>query len=341
MRIYVASTPYHLLVAAALQISTHDMPAVLMYDDEYGFVKHVGSLGSAFPGASVRILPSYERSSRLGRVIGSRRSANAILRTIRAAEGPVKLFVCCPTRSDLLRTAHRLRGKVPTVFVEDGLDAYLPHSSNVRYERVNLVHHLGTRLVNGFPSPDVFDNTTVLDFQEFHVLLPELFRGTIDRNRIKPIAAQHFREGVSRLQCLTDPHVPDGVTPTNAWFPSHSKYLGGGRNLLRMIAEWSQGTMGASTSAVCVVKLHPRETSSELREGIGDLPLIEYPSWIPAELLLHRMDERCHIRMGLSTFVLSSKILKPSRQMEVDVSVEDEYFDVLRSWDDSIGCMSR
>jgi hypothetical protein len=341
MRMYVASTPYHLVVATALQIAAEDAPALLMYDDQYGFARHVGNLEAAFPNVSIRLLPPYEVSTRLGRVVGSRRSARVIVRSIRESPESVELFAFTPTRADVLRTAHRLRGRVTTVFVEDGLDAYLPHSSTERYARVNLVHHVGTRLVNGFPSPEIFDNTTILDFKEYHVLLPELCRSTIDQSRVRPIAAQDLRAGVTRLRSLTDRFVPDGPPPTDAWFTSHSKYMGGGSNLLGMIGEWSTEARQESEAAVCAVKLHPREDSAALLRGVMQLPVVNFPSWMPAELLLHRVQENCRIRMGLSTFVLSSKILRPTRRTEMDVSIASEHLKILRTWDDSIEAVAQ
>jgi hypothetical protein len=335
VRIYLASTPFHLLVIGALQISTGDAPAVIMYDDEYGFISHLGSINRACPNAEIELLRPFERSNRLSRVIKSRKGAKAILRRVKSSSGKVELFTCTSTRTDFLRVAHLLKESIPVHFVEDGLDAYLPHSSTELYRRGNFLQHYGTRLVNGFPSPDVWDNTTTMEFKRFHVLYPEICRSTIPQDRIECIEPSWFRQSVDRFNDICHDLVTTS-SPTDVVFPSLSVHMPDVSFFLESLRQWVATVRSQAPNSICAIKLHPREFDEELMLGIDELDVIRYPSWIPAELLVHYLDPRCRITMGLSTFILSSKILAPERIILLDSSVKREYVRFFRDWDESI-----
>jgi hypothetical protein len=334
VRIYVASTPYHLLLVGALQIGAGDNPAILMYDDEYRFIRNSGAIENAIPNVSVELLRSFDRSSRLQSVIRSRASANAILRQVRSASEGAELFLCCPTRRDVLRVAHCLKLSVPIHFVEDGLDAYLPHGIT-KAPKSGFLRKLGTRLVNGFPPPTEFDSAAVMKFEQFHMLFPEIRRDSIPYSRVSTIKAEWFVEATRRLQPMVEDFLPD-ASPTDIWFPSLSVQMADVSSYLTSLEGWIDTVQSSSSVSKCAVKCHPREQNTELLSGLDSLDVVRYPPWIPAELLMHKFDPHCKIRTGLSTFVLSSKILAPDRVIWLDSSVRPEYRDKLKRWDDAI-----
>jgi hypothetical protein len=334
LRIYIASTPYHLLLIGALQVGMHDTEAVVMYDDQYEFIAHSGSIAALFPNLRVEMLQPYDRSSRWARALRSRISANSILKRIKHSENP-ELYFCCPTRRDVLRVAHCIKDSVPVHFVEDGLDAYFPHGVTKPREGGH-VQRYGARLINGFASPASFDATTVMKFQSFHLLFPEIRRPTIPLDQVERIEQSWLSTSVIRLRSITDKLTP-AATPTDVWLPSLSVHISDISAFLASLEQQLAAVRAESAARVCAVKCHPREESPELLAGLGSLPVIQYPSWMPAELLLHRFDPSCIIRTGLSTFVLSSKIISPERVIWLDSSVSDEYADRLKRWDKLIG----
>jgi hypothetical protein len=333
LRIYIASTPYHLLVIGALQIGQEDTSAVVMYDDQYEFLAHVGGIASLFPNLKVEPLQPYDRSMRLGRALKSRISAHTILRRIKDTDSP-ELYFCCPTRRDVLRVAYSLKGSVPIHFVEDGLDAYLPHGIT-KPDEGGTVKQSITRWINGFPSPDSFDTTMVMEYEKFHLLFPAIRRSTIPIQQVKQIEHSWFVGSVKRMRTLTDKLTPDD-TPTDIWFPSLSVHLQDVSSYVRSVERQLAAVRAESTQSVCAVKCHPREENQELLLGLNSLEMIHYPPWLPAELLLHKFDPGCTIRTGLSTFVLSSMIVSPGRAVWLDSSVNQEYRDSFNRWEKSL-----
>jgi hypothetical protein len=314
-------------------VGAHDTEAVVMYDDQYEFIAHSGSIAELFPNLRVEMLQPFDRSSRWARAFKSRISANSILRRIKHSENP-ELYFCCPTRRDVLRVAHCLKDSIPIHFVEDGLDAYFPHGVS-KPQEAGLVKRYGTRLINGFASPDLFDATTVMKFESFHLLFPEIRRPTIPLDQVERIEQPWLTTSAARLRSITDKLIP-AASPTDVWLPSLSVHIRDIPAFLGSLEQQLAAVRSESADRICAVKCHPREESQELLAGLASLQMIQYPSWLPAELLLHRFDPSCIIRTGLSTFVLSSKMISPDRVIWLDSSVNDEYADRLKQWDSLI-----
>lgn len=333
-RIYSAITPYHLLLVGALQVASGDAPSIVMFRDESGFLGHVGTITSALPNVQLELLEPLNGSSKWQRAIKFRRSGNALLASVRALRGDAELYTFNSTGWDILRAVHQLKGTIPVHFVEDGLDAYLPHSSHP-YVSSSLLRHYGKRVLNGVPPPAYSDMTRTMRFDRFHLLFPDICRSTIPLERVQRIQGAWFRESVERFSMITDRFLPD-VSPTDIYLPGLSDSTTDASSVVSLIEEWLTSIRATSPGSVCAVKLHPRERNRELLSRLDCLDLIRYPNWIPAELLVHSLDPLCRIRAGLTTFILSSKILVPERRIWLESSINHEYADTLKQWDSSI-----
>jgi hypothetical protein len=333
MRIYIASTPYHLLLVGALQSEDRDKEAYVFYDDEVGFLARLAGPIDFFPNVALKIVRPFERhSSRLGKVIKSRSNARRIRQRIRQVTNP-ELYLFSATRRDVLRLMHLINGSVPAHYVEDGLDAYLPHSSQTKYVRGNVIQHYGNRIANGFPAPRVFDMTTATKFDSFHLLFPKFRRSSIPFDKTEKIHEGAFKQAVERLRESIDEFLPDR-TPTHIVFPSHSSQISNVSEYLSSVKQWIADAKSTYPDNVCAIKLHPRESNNEIITGLSALEVVLYPSWIPAELIVHRLSPTCEILTGLSTFILSSSIIMPQRRLVLDETVSPEYARLFRIWDE-------
>ena len=90
-------------------------------------------------------------------------------------------------------------------------------------------------------------------------------------------------------------------------------------------------------SNTCVaVKAHPRERNDRLVAELEDLGAYVVPHWVPAELLVGIVDPQVSVHCGLTTFVLTSRLLLPERQLRLDPTVLPSHRAVLqRSEDDA------
>jgi hypothetical protein len=341
VRIYIASSPYHLLLVTALQVGNGDAPAIVVYYDDSGFLGHVGSIDDALPNVSfeeIRSGQNYPSTLEKWRpIVETRKGADLIRRHIRALDGNVELYPCNGARRDILLTSYRVKGSIPIHFVEDGLDAYFWHSTKP-YSRRSLIHHYAWRLVNGHPMPDVFDTTTTLTYEKFHLLIPELRRSTIPLEKVEQIESPWVKEAADRLSKCVEPYVPS-MSATDVLFASFSLNIDDIPSFVASVERWVNAVKSESIHRKCAVKLHPRESNSELIFGLKSLDLVLYPAWIPAELLIKYLDPNCRMTMGLSTFILSSNILSPGRRVRLDSSVPTAYADKLMEWDDAITTM--
>jgi hypothetical protein len=338
VRVYHACSPYHLILVGALQVGLGDVPATIIYHDQHGFLDQLGPIADAFP--NVQLAPFHPRlgSTRWSQAQEFRKSANLMYRLLREGPSDAELYTCNSTGWDLRRSVQRLNGAFPVHYVEDGLDAYLPHSSHPA-EKHGLGRYYANwmlyRVLYGVAPPDFYDMTAMVKFDKFHVVFPEICRSTIKQAQVERIERSWIEQSVERLGLVINYDLTK-LSPTHVYFPGLSSHSTSPSELIDSIANWAASVRAQSPDNVCAVKLHPRERNQEAFSALDSQGIGQYPAWIPAELVMPSLTPGATMKMGLSTAILSSRVLCPDRTILLDASVKKEYADVLMRWDDAI-----
>src|ERR1700677_4881094 len=125
MRLYVAFTPYHILLVRALQIGAGDPDAALIFADEADILRHeprfLGPLGTL---TTHHLLP-FGRGSDVGASARARLNRVRMRKLLPQIEaGEVFLFNSLRPETWLIDKWMPERTRIH--YVEDGLDAYFP-----------------------------------------------------------------------------------------------------------------------------------------------------------------------------------------------------------------------
>ena len=327
-RVYMAFTPYHLLLCLAIQDRDGYPNAKILFADEAGVLEHAAELGNVVRGlVDVQRAPTLERHPAWQYPIRCRilaRSARQFLH----ATGAGEVYIANGVRpeSQMLFRAHRsgLRFR----FVEDGLDTYIgSNRSNVAPSR-RLLH----RTLCGSAHPSTGDMVEACSYASYDVIAPDLSRTPHELSRRIPTEsirriADTLWPGLA-LAPPSNPITDIYLLANSERMPSVGRYMESIRARLKIANE--------DHSHTCVaVKAHPRERNRQLLTELEDLGAYVVPHWVPAELLVGILDPRVSVHCGLTTFVLSSRLLLPGRQLRLDESVSLAHTRILEQWEDA------
>jgi hypothetical protein len=329
-RLYLACTPYHLLMCLAIQVRDGCPPATLLYADEAGLLEEYPKvLGALEEWFSVQVI------QRLGPVpvwrqpIAYRLAGRAARRALRAAREPERVFVCNGQRPEVYGIRRALRGRLPVDHVEDGLDAYIP--CNTRPFPVWRARLHRWVFAEFWPT----EMTAVLPFARQHVLSPEFARhgsetvATAIPGQCLSVAVRILSapvgsgageepERVTHLRLL---HLSNRISDVPEYFQE-----------LRAWAKFVRST----ENAVPAIKAHPREINAEVLDLLKTVDAFVFPNRVPIELVGLRLAPDVVVTCGLTTFIVSSRFLLPRRRIILDKSVNPLFVSSLRDWDASI-----
>jgi hypothetical protein len=338
MNTYLAFTPYHLILVGALQLAADDPPARVCYADEAGFLERYPEVAEALPNMEWTFLRTTDQSSRISLPVKSQLNARAIVNSVRiSAQHDGTVYVFNGTRPDVLRAAEVTRDRATFEYVEDGLDAYLP--LNVEEEIVTgyRFRRHTARLLFGYWNPVRWDMVSTLPFSAYNVLFPELARINTEGSglALRQIDGDCFARSVARFSDTVRDVLPD-CRATDVHFLPISKGMGDWARYLANLDTRIEQLREQITDARPAVKAHPREGNESFLEGLRRLRAVNLPHWIPAEMLLGCLSSPCRITCGVSTFVMTSKKLIPTRQIRIEGSLDDASCAFFREWDPTI-----
>ena len=315
LRVYLAYTPYHLLLSLALQDRDGDPNAVLLFSDEAGIIDHAPDILSVTgPSCELRAAPTLEGRPLWKYPFLNRATARFVQRFIEERDTEVEIF----TFNGLRPESHRLFNKLPSgtrfEYVEDGLDAYVAcnHIDVARWYRVLY------RALFGNPYPFAKSMADRFSYRRYNVVAPELFGSTAG-----PVAAIP-NESVLRATVLLRRAIQ---IPTPERKISHLYVLSNTERVpdrdlyLRSLRSWIDDVATEDPSNVVAVKAHPRERNVAFRSAIGELGVYVVPHWVPLEVITPSLSPSASVYCGLSTFILTSRYLLPQRMIYLDSSV--------------------
>lgn len=327
-RVYVAFTPYHLLLCLAIQDRDGYPNAKILFADEAGVLEHAAELGDVVRGlVDVQLAPTLERHPAWQYPVRCRivaRSARHFLQS----SGASQVYVANGVRpeSQMLFRAHA--AELSFGFVEDGLDTYIgSNRSDVALWR-RLLH----RTLCGTTHPSTGDMVDAFSYASYDVIAPDLSRTPQELSRRIPI------ESIRRIADTLWPAL--GVAPptdpiTDIYLLANSERMSSVGNYMENIRARIE-TVSQDHSNTCVaVKAHPRERNGRLVTELEDLGAYVVPHWVPAELLVGILDPQVSVHCGLTTFALSSRLLLPRRQLRLDQSVRPEHARILQQWENA------
>ena len=341
MRLYLAFTPYQLLLASAMQIGDGDPPAVIVYGDEAGLLDVLPQLESVLGGATLKVLPGLEGLTGLALHSRSRSNDAAVMRTARASVAASdRVFMFNGLRSESQHLASQLMpGQIE--YVEDGLDAYLTEalaiSANSRWQSML---HIGVmalpgRIAMGRSRREGLNSLNSLPFQRYHALFPDCIGVGDPAAEIVQIDHGWFTSALERVSPLIHPLVQEsGIT--------HLKLLANTERVVdtdsygESIRQWSGRVRATDQDSRPAVKPHPREHNRQFLTQLSEMGIATLPHEIPAELLTEAMSSDCRIETGPTTFVMTSKIVMPERRIQLEPNCPVSARTFLVGWDPNI-----
>jgi hypothetical protein len=341
MRLYLTYTPYHLLLANAIQFGSGDPQATIAYSDEAGILNEVPKLADAFGGAQLRVIPGLEQLTGIALHSQSRANDAAILKMARATldrDDPVYMFN--GLRSESQRLAAALSpGHLE--YVEDGLDAYLPAAGGLpSTSNWWALFHMGLvgvpsrlalrRRMRGHPN-----SLNALTFVQYHALFPDVVRVPSERSSVAAIEPAWLRSSLERFTPLVSPLLPS-TTLTHVRMLGNTERIEDMRAYLRQIEEWSRTVSASGNEPRRAVKPHPRERNKGFLDQIRNLGIAVLPHQIPAELMISVFEPDCTFTCGPTTFVMTSKLLLPQRRVEFPPGALTPAASFLMGWDPTI-----
>ena len=333
-RVYVAFTPYHLILIRALQMGYQGTPALVVVADEARISQIIPEILD-IPGVTrvVRLRP-IERHPQLLSALTARFNARVAIRAVRKYSNATDpIYVFNGGRSETLALYKALRRSRSFQYVEDGLNAYLPRADL----RVSTFKRAAFYGAYGAPHPHSADLISMFPYAKYHYLVPELARSEAPAAEIENVQEQMFVEAVRFLSGLL-PTDTRTERITHLWFLANSDVVADVPEYLGQIERWATDIRREDPNAVPGVKAHPREQNSVLLGGIqsNGSGVLTLPHQLPAELLAPDLNEGCVIRSSLSTFVVTSRFLINGRKIELEPDVPEDAFKKLSAWDAGI-----
>jgi hypothetical protein len=328
MRIYFTFSSYHLLLASALQQQAGDPEACIVYADESGLLRQRPEALRLLQKTHVELLPPMDRSFR-ARDLWEQRANRLRAQSIvgRYAGTGDEIMVCNSTRPETQWLKGRVGKRYALHYVEDGLDAY----AAVNKRPVSPTREAAHWVVYGRRHPSVTDMLLRLPFESYHVLFPGLFRLQVDPRRIVPIDEEVLRRQVEQLGQLIGIEPDENAPFTHFRALRHTERIADVPAYVAEACTWARKVRGVGGRAA--VKAHPRETNVQLLRALREIGATELPRELPAEVLTRLLSPDCSITCGLSTFVLTSRIMLPGRRVYLEGAVDRALADRLAAWD--------
>jgi hypothetical protein len=330
MRVYVAFTPYHILLLRALQIGAGDQDAALIFADEADILRHEPGFLEPLGALTTHHLLPFGRGSDIGACARARLNRvrmRKLLPQILPEPGEVFLFNSLRPETWLIDKWAPERTRIH--YVEDGLDAYFP--CNVW--EIPALRRILHRWAFGGPHPNSLDMTRAFPYAAYHVIAPDLARTPEPRVVIED-------EWLVRALSEFQPMVrisPDAPLVSDLLVLAHTERLSGPSAYLAQLEHSITAIRNRFPASVVAVKAHPRERNKAFLEYATKLSDVVFPSWLPAELIAPALRPDCRIFCGLSTFVVTSRSLLPNRTILLDhTSIDSEWLRRLQDWDPAI-----
>ena len=328
-RAYLAFTPYHLLLAVALQDRDGSPRAALLFADDAAVMGRAPHLLDALPGSLIPHLlapldgiPSWQMPSRRWA------SARQVRRVLELTD-PDLLYVSNGLTAQAV-TASRVRDPLCRLeAVEDGLDSYL----RVRNAVVAPWRRTLFRAMFRQQHPHTQDITTALPYDAYHLIVPAIARvpaGSV----VHGIPEEALRNAARTLRSGF-PELAGGAPVTQLRLLNHSTVLPALNVVMGELRDWVDDVR-RDPAAVPAVKAHPRERSTKLHAALHTLGVRVLPNWYPVEILGPALAPDVELWCGLTTFIVSSRFLVPGRRVILDASVAPRPADFLRRWDATI-----
>jgi hypothetical protein len=334
VRVYVAFTPYHLILTRAMQLGYDGAPALLIIADEAGISGIIPEMLD-IPGVFriVRLRPIERHSQWLSASI-SRLNARIVVKEVRRhSTASDAIYIFNGARPEALALHRRFRLTRKFHYVEDGLNAYLRQDQ----PHVGVLKRVAYYCAYGAPHPHTTDLISMFPFAKYHYLVPELARPEAPPSKIEPIREQMFIDAVESLSKLTpDDELTSRIS--HLWFLAHSDGIADVPEYLQAIRRWVADIRMKDANATPGVKPHPRERNAAFLTGIksSEWGVAALPHQMPAELMTSDLDRDCIIRSSLSTFVVTSRLLLPGRTIELESSPAQGVLEKLTAWDSGI-----
>lgn len=328
---YLCFTPYHLLLAMSL--IADDQPEalpVILFADESGVLGAVPGLRELVEKSAEvvqlrpGVLPSESLRARSRRVKNHVRIAMRMRqlgrnRTVR---------ICNGLRLEAEFASRFVRGDGTLDYIEDGLDAYLDLNVVLlsRFDRLKRFPR------DGFRPRQRVDQTIWLPFQRYFVLQPAMSRLPTDAC-VTVISHRSFRSTVRELADLVHIDVPR-KSVTALRLLDHSQTIVDRDQYVREVRQWAKDE--PIRLGVAAVKVHPRENDASFVRKLGELDVVQLPQALPAEMLSNYLSDSCDIYCGLTTFILTSRLIIPQRRINLSPGVRAEHRSHLMAFDAGI-----
>ncbi|HTR70207.1 MAG TPA: hypothetical protein VMH41_08255 [Mycobacteriales bacterium] len=325
-RLYLAFTPYHLLVCLAVQERDGFPPATVLFADEAGLADHApGFVTGLAPYLEVVLRPRLEIGSTVTYPWRCRSLARGARRALVELQPVSEIFVANGVRPESFGVLRTARG-AKVHYLEDGFDAYVACNR----QDIARWHRSAHRLLCGHPHPSTRDMTEVAPYAAYHVVAPEIARTPRALTAPVPRSSLAFAAAVvADALPLTRPSqwITDLFTLGNTErLPDPARYLS-------RIADRIDRLRGEVPSAYVAVKAHPRERDVDFLDGLSQLCDFVVPHWAPAEVLCGSLDANVRIYTTAATFLITSRLLVPDRELHLEGGLEGAAREMFFRWD--------
>jgi hypothetical protein len=329
-RAYLAWTPYHVLLSVAIQLRDGCPRAVMILADEANLLGRSpgleSQLGEFFELQHIR---TSEDQPLWKMPVAARLGGREALAYIRAFSPEATVFVFNGLTPQAQYLGRSLEGRGRFECVEDGLDAYVPYN----FRPIPWWRRALFRWTVGNDHPFVTDSMTAMPFARYHMLAPALARVPADADaEVEEIPGPCLVEALSILQGPLSVHLALGSI-TDVLLLDHSDRIADVGRCLEDVADWVHSVRGRHPIGNPRVKAHPRETDRALLDGVDGLGDVALPHWLPIEIYANCLRPDATIHCGLTTFIVSSRVLIPDRRVLLNDDVPPEHAEILTRWD--------
>ena len=190
-------------------------------------------------------------------------------------------------------------------------------------------------LVYGRLHPLEADMLHRLPFIRYHVLFPDLFRLRGRGRQVVAIDGEGFRRQVPILGDLIGlADAYEGAPFTHFRALRHTERVADVDGYVAEVFSWAQDVRDAGGRAA--VKAHPRERNQQLLGKLSQSGASELPRDLPAEVITPLLSADCSISCGLSTFVLTSRLMLPNRRVILEDMVDGVSAERITAWDPKV-----
>ena len=181
-QVYVACTPYHLVLTRAMQMSNDATPALLILADEAGICTIIPEMLD-IPGVFriVRLRPIERHPQWLSASIARINARTAVNAVRKYCRPPDPIFFFNGARPEAFALHKHLRKSHSFHYVEDGLNAYLPQEQ----PHVSALKKVFFYCAYGSPHPQTTDLISMFPFAGYHYLVPDLHARRPPLRRLK------------------------------------------------------------------------------------------------------------------------------------------------------------